>query len=242
MLSKRDSAWGSRSLWVRRGRFAGPGLAIETDDQDRCKRPNEPSARSGGLGQARSLSDHRRPRHRRQQRYLREHEGRCRWLLRQRRACRQCRNPRARRSPARQRRPACCPARCGSRAASASDSPRSAPCIEVMRGKAPTSSNGRSRPGFHHERVRRRGGDPRRPGRPGPYPAIRSSPNAARCRAARGYVSWWWVPGAGPPRSLLSRRRIGCFRATVRASPAGCPCPARAVPVSRGRRGKPPAR
>jgi hypothetical protein len=87
--------------------------------------------------------------------YSREHERRCRHRVHQRRACRQSRNPRARRSPARRRRPACCPALRGSRAASAADSPRCAPCIAVIRGKTPTSSDGRSVPGFRQNRARR---------------------------------------------------------------------------------------
>jgi hypothetical protein len=76
--------------------------------------------------------------------------------------------PRARGSPARRRRPTCCPALCGSRAASASDSPRCAPCIAVIRGKTSTPSDGRSFPGFRHlqgapRRLAARGRD----GRPG---------------------------------------------------------------------------
>jgi hypothetical protein len=75
-----------------------------------------------------------------------------------------------------------------------------------------------------------------------PQPSAHIPDAAWRCRAARSYVSWWWVPGARPPGWPLSRRRIGCSGATVRASPAGCPCPARAGPASRGRQGTRPAR
>jgi hypothetical protein len=63
-------------------------------------------------------------------------------------APRQSRNPRACRSPAPRRRPTCCPALCGSRAASASDSPRCAPCFALVEGTTPTPSDGRSRPAF----------------------------------------------------------------------------------------------
>jgi hypothetical protein len=75
-----------------------------------------------------------------------------------------------------------------------------------------------------------------------PQPSAHIPEAAWRCRSARSYVSWWLVPGARPPGWPLSRRRIGCSGDTVRASPAGCPCPARVGPASRGRQGTRPAR
>jgi alpha/beta hydrolase fold len=70
---------------------------------------------------------------------------------------------------------------------------------------------------------------------------------AQRCSVAcadlRGYGASGCPPSAADHAGWqVSRSRIGCPGASVRASPAGCPCPARAESASRGRQGTRPAR